>query len=523
MQNSTFGRGLGIGVGVCIASIALYSLGTSESSSDRMQQGEFLPLDQRIDANSPTPAVLGANQATQTAGAIEVGENRVRFSVIEELPDEDAGFHNLPSKKSDVQANSYNRSPQATESNDLWSLAVSEDANSVPRLAAPESVGTPLARPSAAAARIADTSSVSSMLPVDGPETENSVLSFEMESDSPHRNQLSNDSGSSAEPRRAHRLDSLSGSGQSLSDPYDIAPLNLGISDAVAQRAAHHVEYGKSLARRGAGFAARQEFYSALQVIAHANDEKIDSHAHTAALRSAIIAFKEAEDFVVTDAESQMGLRVSRVIETHRSGLLTQNEATNLTPVEAMQLYFRFAQEQFGLAGGRHVVSAEALFCLGKLHSVMQQHAPGSGRLETAKAIVYHRAALTNDATNYRSAGELGVLMARMGQLEDAKTLFKQSLRIQSTPQAWENLAKVHERLGETKLAQLAQSEQIKAYQSTVASSIEWKSADRFNLEAPTEFHDTIAGRTNEKVSPATFSEDSNESKSFTERLKARF
>ncbi len=599
MQNFTFGRYFGIGCGMCIATIALYSLGTSEPSPHQTQQEVFLPLTEMFDANSPTPAVLPANQATQTAFAVEPSENRVQYSVIEELPPQDSVSGDALPAGSLAKASDSKTPPQAPDDQDLWSLIVSEDAKTttrsrqsdsvvgnadsrterntltddrsalvtdedwqqlkladariaklnrlkevstggtptkwqsnphttqgddvLPLPAPPESAAEPLVRRPATDATDAKKQSVSSLLSENELSSPSSFLTFGLVSNTPQLHQPSHDNLSSELPRGADRLDSLSDSAPSLSDPYEIAPQDLAISDAVAQRAVHHIEYGKSLARRGAAFAARQEFYSALQVIAHANDGKNGSHAHTAALRNAIMALKEAEKFVVKDVESQVGKSVAEVIETHRSGLLTKEEAKYMTPVEAMQIYFSFAQEQFGLAGGHHVVSAEALFCLGKLHSVMEQHEPGSGRLETAKAIVYHRAALNNDQNNFRSAGELGVLMARMGQLEDAKALFKQSLRIQSTPQAWENLAKVHERLGETNLAQLAQSEQMTAYQMTNATSISWKSPNRFNAEAPTEFHESIASKPTEAATPATFSEDQKESKSISVKLKELF
>ena len=148
------------------------------------------------------------------------------------------------------------------------------------------------------------------------------------------------------------------------------------------------------------------------------------------------------------------------------------------------------------MAVGCNVVASETLQCLGKLSTVAAGHVSTSGRLDIAKAIVYHRAALTSNPDNFMSANELGVLLARSGRLEDAKQLFKRSLRINSIPQAWINLAKVHARLGEQRLAQLAKSEYQRTIHSTIASDgrqIQWVSGEDFNDSASMGMHTSVA------------------------------
>ena len=92
-----------------------------------------------------------------------------------------------------------------------------------------------------------------------------------------------------------------------------------GLTESVAQRAAHHIEYGKTLARRGATQAAQQEFFASLRLLAQSRDEQVGSSEYSMSLRKAILAIKEAEDFMIHDTESQMGLDTSLVVETHRS------------------------------------------------------------------------------------------------------------------------------------------------------------------------------------------------------------
>ncbi len=299
------------------------------------------------------------------------------------------------------------------------------------------------------------------------------------------------------------------------------------LSDSVAQRAAHHIEYGKSLARRGSSHVARQEFYSALRILSQANDASAATNEHSQALRNGILALQDAEDFVVRDTESQIGLNVAKVTETHRLNLLTESEKQTMTPIAAMQKYFTYAGQQLEFAGGRNVVAAEALYCLGKLHSVMSKHEPGQGRLDMAKAIVYHRASLNSDALNYRSANELGVLMARSGQMEEAKELLKSSLLIRPTPQTWSNLAKIHERLGETHLAGLAQAEfqRTLTVENSAGQTIQWMAANDFNANAPSEVHasETRKPQLLPKVANPAPEEESKPTTSLAERIKRMF
>ena len=57
------------------------------------------------------------------------------------------------------------------------------------------------------------------------------------------------------------------------------------------------------------------------------------------------------------------------------------------------------------------------------------------------------------DQTNSLAINELGVLLARCGQLEDAAQVLTQGLSIAPQPQMWHNLAMIHEKLGNAALA----------------------------------------------------------------------
>ena len=280
---------------------------------------------------------------------------------------------------------------------------------------------------------------------------------------------------------------------QVLPQPVQTAPqVHVELGSADAQKAVHHIEYGKTLSRRGAAFTARQEFLAAMQVIAASNDRVSGDNRHSKALKMALLTMREADDFSVSNPEQQIHMDVGSVVESHRSQVLSPAQAANLSPVQAMNRYFAHAQNQLDLAGGRNVVSSEVFYCMGKLHTLLNHKQKVLGPYETAQSVVYHQAALLSDNQHHRSANELGVLLARSGRLEQSKLLFERSLMSQPTIRTWQNLAETHRRLGETNFANQAVSEvQLLANSpaTSVNSNIQWKPVEVFNADAPIEIN----------------------------------
>ena len=305
-----------------------------------------------------------------------------------------------------------------------------------------------------------------------------------------------------------------------------IEPVQLTLSEDAAQKAVHHIEYGKTLSRRGAAFSARQEFLAALQIISVANDNATGSNRHSLSLRKAMLIIREAADFSVASPEQQIQMDVANVVDSHRSKVISKEQAADMTPVQAMNRYFATAQNHLDIAGGRNVVSAEVFFCMGKLHTLLNRTKKVLNPFDTAQSVVYHQAALLSDANHHRSANELGVLLARNGRLDQAKLLFERSLLSNPAPQAWKNLAKTHQRLGEIDYANRAQNEfTLLASQgiSTATDGIQWKAINQFNADAPVEFNrERIASKPAPPVTEKTATEKS-PPKTISERLKNMF
>jgi len=110
--------------------------------------------------------------------------------------------------------------------------------------------------------------------------------------------------------------------------------------------------------------------------------------------------------------------------------------------------------------------------------------------------------------------------MAQSGQLEEATNLFKKSLIVKRSPQAWLNLAKTHQRLGEIEFAELAKAEYMRASQiANSGTRIQWMPVDRFNASAPVDYQQRIASQ------PANVPKQASKPKSKTlaEHLKKLF
>ena len=261
-------------------------------------------------------------------------------------------------------------------------------------------------------------------------------------------------------------------------------PPALIASAVVEQRALEHLEYGRSLARRGATFAAREEFIQALRLIAESYDMQSQTRDYTAQLADGLRALNEADDFVMVNAERQLNIDVAEVVATHDSKVLSKSAVGNMSPISAMQMYFHYSTEKITGAVGQSMAAAEVLHAMGKLLQTSSQYDATGKPMDRAKAMVMFQVALSADPTDYRSANELGVLLAQNGKWELAKELFAKSLTINQSPESWMNLARAHEQLGEREHARQANAEYERmAATPRGSTSMEWVSAQQFESD----------------------------------------
>ncbi len=238
--------------------------------------------------------------------------------------------------------------------------------------------------------------------------------------------------------------------------------------ERVAQEADRHTRHGCELAERGAPFAARAEFLSALQLLAEGLDTEHNTTFHSRALAAACTAMKEADDFL----PRQEGLEADRdlpgILQTHTTPVL-KDRAGRLTPLAALKCYFTFAQEQFAAAAGHEVAGSMALHGLGKLHASLTNNKAIHILAPEPKAMVYYQAALLVYPGNFLAANDLGVLLARYARYADARAVLEYGLALHPQSAGWHNLSVVYRQLGAAALAAQAAQRAGQTYQAEMA------------------------------------------------------
>ena len=250
----------------------------------------------------------------------------------------------------------------------------------------------------------------------------------------------------------------------------------------------HLIQQAVELADRRAFYAARQRLLRALELLAQQQDQAQATTQHQQALRRALLALEEAEDFVPPAGQVQASLDVAALAAAHETPV-----AKELPPEasarEALSRYYTFAQQQLVSAVGRGAVASEVLSTLGKLYAHMAAEPRPLLRDCLGQALVFQQAALLADRNNPAAANELGVLLARLGRYEEALGWFSHSVRLRPESRTWHNLSVVYARLGRQDLARQAQQwaqtlyrQQLAGMQVTRRGALEvhWVPPERF-------------------------------------------
>lgn len=269
--------------------------------------------------------------------------------------------------------------------------------------------------------------------------------------------------------------------------PAMAPPVDRTAMQPVSQRALEISNHAYDLAQRGMLYAARAELIQSLQLVAQALDVQQNTATHAAALSAGLTALDEAQDFAPAAGVHVGPLDVAELTRAHQTPVL--KGADSVSPVIAQQQYLGFAQSQLARAAGKESVASLTLFRLGKIQMAMAQHQADPQMLHGPQAMAYYQAALAADDRNFLAANELGVLMARYGQLQEARRLLVHSVSIKPQIEAWHNLSIVHERLGEADLARLAARERELLVDhsprgAAPSGSVEWVDAKTFAAAA---------------------------------------
>ena len=206
---------------------------------------------------------------------------------------------------------------------------------------------------------------------------------------------------------------------------------------------------------KGSSLLACAEFLQALQTLSKSLDARVGDSSFTQALIDGVQAFREADDFAASGSKLLADVDSASLVARHRTPVLKNAAVSRLPAVMAMQQYYAYAQDRLVRSCANAPVASQAFWGLGRVYSALAAQSPQGERLNSPRAIALYQVALAIDAGNYRAANELGVLLARFGQLRESRDVLRQSVATGAMPETWHNLAVVHARLGESELAVL--------------------------------------------------------------------
>ncbi len=257
---------------------------------------------------------------------------------------------------------------------------------------------------------------------------------------------------------------------------------------AVLNQAEARVRQAFRLAERNALYLARDEFIGALELIAQANDMQQGTRFYTDSLDAGLTALEESRDFL---RPRPLGKRLdlAHITSGHRTGILQDEPLDGMAPAMAARRYYAYAQEQLAGAAAGEPRSSIALYGLGKTVTITSANSASERMESTARSMVLYQAALMADRANYRAANELGVILARNGDLPHARDLLAHCVRLSPHPVPYRNLSVVLAKLGEAQLAERAMGEAVALEQSgrfRAGPAVQWVDAATFAGMAPT-------------------------------------
>ena len=263
------------------------------------------------------------------------------------------------------------------------------------------------------------------------------------------------------------------------SEPPRSPAVDAALPPHVESRCQNLVREGLALVDRGAIYSGRNLFLRSLSMLAEARDMSSGSCIHSRMLENARDALKCGEDFATQGDRLASEIDVDHLARVHRLNILPAT-AESATPWVARHLYHDYARKQLAGAVGKSPAASLALYGIGKAAALQARHGADNRARFMAQAITIHQAALDADPKNYLAANELGVLLARNQRWSDARAMFQFAARLRDDPLIWRNLAKTHQQLGETQLAQSASARAGGHSRIVPRPTVQWVPPEQF-------------------------------------------
>ncbi|WP_166824825.1 tetratricopeptide repeat protein [Thalassoroseus pseudoceratinae] len=248
------------------------------------------------------------------------------------------------------------------------------------------------------------------------------------------------------------------------------------------RQAEQHLNRGMDLADRGAVHSAASEFRQALHLVASAADVRTRSQRHITALTEGLEALSEADEFLMLSGGANVAQTMRRIVAGHQTPVFTSaSDLSTINPLTAMQEYYFYARDRLSVAGANEPVASYAIYGLGRLQPFLGAEDRAANPILDAKMLAYYRAAIRVWQQNNRAANEIGVLLARLGDLNAAEQAFRQSYAITPQPEVLRNLQKTQQlRLQPHNRRDMTMSSSPVPTEMAVQSAIRWVEPSAF-------------------------------------------
>jgi len=245
------------------------------------------------------------------------------------------------------------------------------------------------------------------------------------------------------------------------------------------------------LAVKGATYSANAKLLKVLELIADQLDTEQRTTRHSMALAAGLTALRESEDFTRT---SSMSMTMTSRAVGHATPVFGDGDSEEVTRLEALERYYSYASRQLGEAVQGMPEGSAGLCHLGRLQPYLTDGDERSTTLVAARMVALQTAALIADPLNYRAANELGVVLARHGQLNAAREKLLYSAEISKRPETVRNLGIVLHKLGDESgsrlMISLADQKSRKPQpgrDSETVSLVNWVDHEQFSARAAAE------------------------------------
>ncbi|MFO0916757.1 MAG: polysaccharide biosynthesis/export family protein [Planctomycetaceae bacterium] len=203
------------------------------------------------------------------------------------------------------------------------------------------------------------------------------------------------------------------------------------------------------LATKGATYSANAKLIEILELIADNIDADEGASDHSAALAAGLTALRESEDFVSSSTHPTNRSRIADRAVGHSTPVVRRIPSEGITRLEALEMYHSYASRQLAKAVAGVPAGAETLCQLGRLQPFLRERRDQQSNVVTTRMVTLQEAALLADPQNYRAANELGVILAKSGQLRAAKESLIYSAYIGKRPETLRNLSVVLNKMGD--------------------------------------------------------------------------